>query len=104
MSSPLEGQVYDFTGLLDAVERLKCFEQDGSLLWPVACFAQGMAKGPLEENRAGRAHFFAVITDYRHADGRNACSFNLSLDQPHGLVADPSGRGHQDNVDLVCLE
>jgi len=104
MTAPFKGQINNLAWLFDAVKRLECFEQDSSLLWPVACLAQGMAEGPLEENRAGRAHFFAVVPDYRHADGRNACSLNLSLDQSHGLVTDSSSRGQQDNIDLFCFE
>jgi len=101
---PAEGQIDNRTGRSDGIEGLQGFQDDGALLPDVPRFAQRVAKWPTQEHGAWRPYFFSEFPHDRYADGGNAGFFNLSLDQSHGLIADASGGGQQDDVDLIQPE
>ena len=101
---PGKRQVDNLARFPDGFDGFEGLEQNGALLGQIARFAQGMAEGPFEEDGAGRLDFFRVVPNDGDAHRRNALSFDFSLDQPHGLIADASGRGQQHQIDLVFLE
>ncbi len=104
MAPPAEGQGYDLSRRADRVKRLQGFQDHGALLPGVARFAQRVAEGPFDEDGARRLHLLTVLANDRHPDGGDPGLFDRSLDQSHGLIADASGGGQQDQVDAVPAE
>ena len=104
MPPPGKRQVDDLTRFPDPVDRFQSLDQDGALLSDIIRFAQGVTERPLEEDGSGRLNLFRVFADNRDAHGGDALVFDLSLDQSHGLIADTSGGGQQDQINLVFLE
>lgn len=104
MTPPAEGQVDDLAWAGDGVEGLQSFQYHGSLLLDVASFTQRVPEGPFQKNAAWRLHFLGVFTHDRYPDSGDAGFLNLSLDQPHGLITDASGRGQQNDVDVICSQ
>lgn len=49
-------------------------------------------------------HFSRYLFGERDRDGCNAGRLNHPLDQPHGLVAEPSGRRQNDDVHAIFLQ
>ena len=93
--TPAKGKVDYGSRLIDPVERLQGSEQYGALLRDIPRFAERMTKGPAQVNGSWRLHLFGVIPNDRDADGGDPGPFNFPLDQPYGLIAEPSGRGQQ---------
>ena len=104
MPPPTEGQINNLTRSGHAVQGFERFEHHGALLLYIARLAQRMTKGPLQVDAARRLYLFCVFTNDCYSNGGDACFFDLSLDQSHGLIADASGRGEQNDIDIVMLE
>ena len=104
MTPPAKGQVDNLTWHGNRVESFQGFQNHDTLLFDVARFTQWMAKGPAQEDRARWLHLLGELTHDRYPDGGDAGFLYFSLDQSHGLIADTSGRGQQDDVDLVLPE
>ena len=101
MPSPTKRQINNLPRSRRRIKHPEGLENHGSLLLDVARFTERMAERPLDINGPWRLDLFSVFTHDRYPDSRDAGSFNLSLDQSHGLVADASGRGQQDHVNRV---
>jgi len=104
MPSPTEGQINNLAWAGDAVQGFEGFEHHGALLLNIARLAQRMTKGPLQVDATRRLYLFCVLTNDCYPNGGDACFFDLSLDQSHGLIADASSRGEQNDINLVVLE
>lgn len=74
------------------------------MLLPVARLAQRMPERPVQRYAARRFDLLGISSDDRNPNRCDADPFNLSLDQSDRLIAEPSGRGQQDQVDLIRLE
>ena len=104
MSSPAKRQVNNLARRSDPVKSLEGFKNDRPLLLNLARFTQRMAERPFQVNAAWRLNLFRVLPNNGDANGGDTGFFNLSLYQSHGLIADASGRGEQNHVDLVLFE
>ena len=104
MPPPAKRQINDFTRSGDTVKSLKGFKNNSPLLLDVARFTKRMTERPFQVNAAWRLNLFRVLPNNGDANGGDSGFFNLSLYQSHGLIADASGRGEQDHVDLVLFE
>ena len=104
MPPPTKRQINDLTRSGDPVKRFKGFKNNSPLLLYIARLAQRMTKGPLQIDAARRLYLFCVFTNDCYPNGGDACFFDLSLDQSHGLIADASSRGEQNDINLVALE
>ncbi len=93
---PGKGEVDDLPGGGDGIEGLEGFEEDRPLLADVPRFAEGMAEGPMEVDAARRAYLLGVLAHDGNADGGDAGFLDGPLHQSHGLIAETSGRGQQD--------
>ena len=102
--SPPVRQVEDRARLLDRIQCPQCFRQDHSLLRLVEGFPERMAEGPSDKNGPRRFDLLRVSPYDRNPDRRDTLLFYFSLYQSHGLVANASPGGQQDDVDLVVLE
>jgi len=74
------------------------------LLLSVARLTQRMPERPVQRHAARRLDFLGISSDDRNPNSCDADPFNLSLNQSDRLIAEPSGRGQQDQVDLILLE
>ncbi len=101
---PAKRQIDDRPRQLSLVKSAKRLVQYRPLLLPVARLSQRMTKGPAQKDCTRWPDLFRVFPDDRNADRRNPPSFNFSLDQSHGLIADPSSRCQQNHVDLVSFQ
>jgi hypothetical protein len=61
-------------------------------------FSQGMTEGPAQKDAPWRLHLLRVLSDDGDPDGGDTGLFNNPLNQPNGLIADPSARGEQDDI------
>jgi hypothetical protein len=104
MPSPTEWQVDDFTRRCNNIKGVQGFEDHGPLLQDVPRFTERMSEWPAQEHGSRRTYLLGEFPYDRYADGGNTGFFDLSLDQPHGLIADASGRRQQDHVDVVPVE
>ena len=104
MPPPAKWQINYLTRSGDPVKSFKGFKHNCPLLLNVARFTKGMAERPFQVNAAWRLNFFRVLPNNGDANGGDTGFFNLSLYQSHGLIADASSRGEQDQVDLVLFE
>ena len=104
MPSPTKRQINNLTRSGHAVQGFEGFEHHGALLFSIARLAQRVTKRPLQVDTARRLYLFCVLSNDCYPNGGDACFFDLSLDQPHGLIADASSRGEQNDIDLVGLE
>jgi hypothetical protein len=104
MPSPAEGKIDDFSRRRDPVKCPECFEQHSPLLQDVPRLPERVAERPAQEDGAWRSNLLGEFSHDRYADGGDAGFLDLSLDQPHGLIADASGRSQQDQVDMVLAE
>ena len=104
MPPPAKRQINDFTRSGDPVKSLEGFKNNSALLLNLARFTQRMAERPFQVNAPWRLNLFRVLPNNGDANGGDSGFFNLSLYQSHGLIADASGRGEQDHVDLVLFE
>jgi len=104
MPSPAERQVNDLPRSGDTVQGLERLQDDRTLLPDIARFTERVTEGPLYEDGARRLHFFGELTHNRDPDGGNPDFFDLSLDQSHGLIADPSGGRQQNDIDPVLSQ
>ena len=104
MPPPAKWQINDLTWSGDPVKRFKGFKNNSPLLLNVARFTKRVAKRPFQVNTTWRLNLFRVLPNNGDANGGDSGFFNLSLYQSHGLIADASGRGEQDHVDLVPFE
>ena len=104
MPPPPEGQINNLTRCSDAVERPESFQHDCTLLFNLARFTKWVAEGPLQVDASWRLNLFCVLPNDGDANGGDTGFFNFSLYQSHGLIADASSRGQQDDVDLILSE
>lgn len=104
MPPPTEGQINNLTRSGNAVQRFEGFKHHCTLLLYIARLAQRVTKGPLQVDAARRLHLFCVLTHDCYPNGGDPCFFDFSLDQSHGLIADASSRGEQNDIDLFMLE
>jgi hypothetical protein len=104
MSPPTKRQINNLTRSGDSIESPESLKNNSPLLLNFTRFTKRMAKGPLQVDAARRLNLLSVLPNDGDANGGDAGFFNLSLYQSHGLIADASSRGEQDNVDLVLFE
>ena len=88
---PGEGEGHDFSRLPNGVKRLQRLEQDRPLLADIARLTDGMTEGPMDKYAPRRAHLLGIFAHDGDADGGDAGCFDDSLNQSHGLIANPSG-------------
>ena len=61
----------------------------------------GMSKGKAGKYRSRRAQLLCDLFGQADRDGRNSRVLNRALDQSHGLIADTSGRGQDDDINPI---
>lgn len=103
LSPPPEREVDDLARCLNCVKSPEGFKQNRPLLCDVERFSERVPKRPSEKNSARGVHLFGEFTDNGDADGWDANTFDLSLDQSHGLIAKPSPRRKEDAIHCLCL-
>lgn len=64
-------------------------------------FAHGVAEGPVEIHGPGWLYLFSYFPLEGYGYRGNPGLFDYALYQPHGLIAEPSGRGEDHQVDPV---
>ena len=104
MPPPAKRQINNLTRSGDIVKSLKGFKNNSPLLLNLSRFTKRMTERPFQVNTTWGLNFFRVLPNNGDANGGDSGFFNLSLYQSHGLIADASGRGKQDHVDLVPFE
>ena len=104
MPPPTKRQINNLTRSGNAVQGFEGFEHHDALLLNIARLAQRVTKRPLQVDAARRLYLFCVLTNDCYPNGGDAGFFDFSLDQSHGLIADASGRGEQNDIDIVMLE
>ncbi len=104
VAPPFEWQIENLAWDRDGVEGSECFQNNNALLLRIPWFAERVTKRPLQVNASWRLYLFRVLTYDRYSHGGDSSFFDLSLYQSHGLIADASSRGEQDDVNLVLLE
>lgn len=104
MPAPTKRQINNLAWSFDPVKSFEGFQNNSPLLLNVARFTKRMAERPLQVNAARRLNLFCVLTNNGDANCGDAGFFNLSLYQSHGLIADASGRGEQNHVNLVLFK
>jgi len=104
LPSPPKRNIDDPSRLTYRVKGPECFCQDCPLLSRIEWLPEGMAERPAKEDRPRRFNFFCILSHYGYPDCRDPCSFNLSLYQTNGLIADPSARREKGNINAVCLQ
>ena len=104
MPPPAKRQINDLTRSGDTVKSLKGLKNNSPLLLNLSRFTKRMTERPFQVNATWRLNLFRVLPNNGDANGGDSGFFNLSLYQSHGLIADASGRGEQDHVDLVLFE
>ena len=98
LPSPAPAHIDDFSGRFDGIKHLKGFVEHSALLIPMMGFSQRMSEWPSQENRSGRLDLFGIRTIDGNTDGGDTRSFDDTLDQSHGLMANPSSRCQQDHI------
>ena len=104
MPPPTKRQVNNLTRRGDPVKSFEGFENNRPLLLDVARFTKRMTEWPFQVNTAWRLNLFCVLPNNGDANSSDTGFFNLSLYQSHGLIADASRRGEQDDVNLVLFQ
>ncbi|GEM_PF-2182537 len=104
VAPPLEWQVDDFARGGYRVKGLKGFQYNCALLSHISRFAERVTERPFQVNAAWRLYLLRVLTHDCYSHGSDSSFFDLSLYQSHGLIADASSRGEQDDVNLVLPE
>ena len=67
--------------------------QDPELGGGLAGIAQRVTEGQTRKNGPRRAHLLRDFTGQADGNGGNPRAFNRALNQSHGLITQPSGRG-----------
>ena len=104
MPSPAKGQIDNLSRSGDLVKSFKGFKNNCPLLLNVTRLTKRMTERPFQVNAAWWLNLFRILPNDGDTYGGDTGFFNLSLYQSHGLIADASGRGEQDHVDLVLFE
>lgn len=102
--TPRPAHIDDGSGRFNGIKRLESFTENSGLLIPAAGLTQRMAEWPTQEDRSRWFDFFGIGTVEGDADRGDAAAFYFTLDQSHGLMADPSGRCQQYRIHLHILE
>lgn len=63
-----------------------------------------MSEGPVEIDRSGRLYLERILAHNRDPDGGDSLPLDLPLDKSHGLIADASPRGKQNDIHAVLPE
>jgi len=104
VSPPAKREIPDGSGLFDLIECPECLCKDPHLLVDIEGFSKWVSERPLQEYRAGRLDLFGIASDDRYPYGRDARTLYLSLDQPHGLIADRSSGSQEYRIHTVLLQ
>ena len=101
MPPPLERKVDNGARGLDGIQGIEGALQDGGMLGRFERLAQGVAEGPAHKDGTGRLDLFRIVPHDGYADGGDTSLFDGSLNQSHGLIADPSARNEQHGIHLI---
>ncbi len=103
-STPAIAGRRDGSGFGGGTQERERIEDDGALLRSVVRFAERMAEGPFDEERARHAHGFGQVPCDGYGDGGDAAALNLPGDQSDGPIAEPSSGGEEDAIDRAGAE
>lgn len=101
LASPSIRKVYDRAGYSNRFGSFQGIHEYSPLLVLLKRFAHGVAKGPAEIHGPGRLDLFGYFPLERYGYRGDAGLLDYALYQPHGLIAEPSGRGEDHKVDPV---
>lgn len=101
---PAKRQVDNNAWLFNLIKRTQSLIHDRPLLLNVARFTKRVAEGPTQKDGAWRLNLFRIFSNDRNPDCGDPDFFNFSLYQSHGLIADASGRGQKNQIDLIGFE
>lgn len=102
--SPPVRKVPDKPGLRYRTQRRQSFCQYYPLLTRMEGLTQRVTERPVQKDRAWRLYPEGILADDRNADRRNALALDLSLDQPYGLITDPSTGRQQSDVHGIFFQ
>lgn len=99
---PIPG-LQDGPRFVHGLQRPQRIDKDRPLLLDSEGFAERMAERVTEIKSTGRLHLLRHLFLERDPHRRNAFYLDGTLEQTHGLVAQPSGRGEDDGLRPVTL-
>lgn len=101
---PSEGQGLDEPGRCQGGEGTECFHEDCALQLWVSGFAGGVSKWIVEKGSARRLDRPGDVVGAAHAQRGQAGGFDVTGNQPHGLMTDRSDRNEQHRIDGLRLQ